>query len=418
MTLNERVTLIQTLFNGMDGLNASSFQIAQVKAFRLMHPELNDDLDFCFEVLAGKHKLGYSVYRYLPAHTLETMRDSLTTIKNFYEEILKTDDLSDRNIRVRCSCIPAVIQTFMIKLANREYRLGYTNRNNMVTDKHCMLAKTYPEHVREGYYFVQEKLNGNRCIAYYEDDQWKFLSRSQKPLNVDFDMTGLDTTRTYDGEIMTRNKMGNRDFAATTGAINSKFGDKSNLIYFIYDILDDNIIYSDRWAELGLLIGKTSDNVKILPVLGFVYVYPNPSYNYKLDAYLDQIVSKGGEGVMLRDPNATYHHSKHSGDRRPCLLKYKKTKTCDLRIVDWNEGKGKYYGMIGSFVCESDDGMVRVSVAGMIDAIRMSDPMNWIGKIIEVAYFDTSQAKNKDVISLQFPRMKGVRDDKTETSMF
>ena len=139
----------------------------------------------------------------------------------------------------------------MIKLANREYRLGYTNRNNMVTDKHCMLAKTYPEHVREGYYFVQEKLNGNRCIAYYEDDQWKFLSRSQKPLNVDFDMTGLDTTRTYDGEIMTRNKMGNRDFAATTGAINSKFGDKSNLIYFIYDILDDNIIYSDRWAELG-----------------------------------------------------------------------------------------------------------------------------------------------------------------------
>ena len=155
-----------------------------------------------------------------------------------------------------------------------------------------------------------------------------------------------------------------------------------------------------------------------MPVLGFVYVYPNPSYNYKLDAYLDQIVSKGGEGVMLRDPNATYHHSKHSGDRRPCLLKYKKTKTCDLRIVDWNEGKGKYYGMIGSFVCESDDGMVRVSVAGMIDAIRMSDPMNWIGKIIEVAYFDTSQAKNKDVISLQFPRMKGVRDDKTETSMF
>ena len=53
------------------------------------------------------------------------------------------------------------------------------------------------------------------------------------------------------------------------------------------------------------------------------------------------------------------------------LLKYKKkTKTCDLRIIGWNEGKGKYEGMIGSFICEDDDHTVRVNVAGIDDDTR------------------------------------------------
>ena len=79
----------------------------------------------------------------------------------------------------------------------------------------------------------KKKLNGNRCIAYFEDNKWKFTSRSQKPKEYPFDMTGLNTERIYDGEVMTRGKMGNRDFSATSGLANSKYGDKSDLIYFI-----------------------------------------------------------------------------------------------------------------------------------------------------------------------------------------
>jgi DNA ligase-1 len=212
--------------------------------------------------------------------------------------------------------------------------------------------------------------------------------------------------------------MGNRDFAKTSGAINSKFGDKSDLMYFIYDILDDQMSYRDRARELMALKGHISPNIVILKLLDKVTVYPNPEYNSKVDYWLDFIVGKGGEGIILRDPDATYYHSKNSGDRRPCLLKYKQVKTCDLRIVGWNEGKDKYTGMIGSFICENDEQTVRVSVAGIDDATRMSDPRTWIGKIIEVLYFDISKSDSKDVFSLQFPRFKQVRDDKTETSMF
>ena len=215
---------------------------------------------------------------------------------------------------------------------------------------------------------------------------------------------------------MTRGKMGNRDFSKTSGLINAKFADKSELMYFIYDILDSTMPYEQRYNELLISKGVTSPSVVILKVLDKITVCPNPDYNWKLDEFLDEIVVQGGEGVMLRDPDAPYHHSKNSGDRKPYLLKYKKVKTCDLRIIGWNEGKGKYEGMIGSFICSDDNKTLRVSVAGMTDAIRMQDPRPWIGKIVEVAYFDYSQSDTKSGYSLQFPRMKHVRYDKNETT--
>ena len=419
MTIGERAAKIAELFYRMDGFNASLEQQLKVKYFREENPELNEDLDFCFEVLAGRHKLGYKILEEFPESEVNCNYFRDITIKDFYGELKNYSSSFNDRAKATADCANTGEYTFWYKLINNEYRLGYSNKGAMVTDKHCMLAKSYPKDFRRPqFYYVQEKLNGNRCIAYYENGQWQFISRSQKPLKVNFDMTGFNVDRVYDGEIMTKGKMGNRDFAATSGVINSKFGSKSDLVYFIYDILDDEMSYKERRKELLQYKGKTSDNVKILKVLDKVFVYPNLDYNHKLDYWLDKIVARGGEGIMLRDPDAVYYHSKNSGNRKDCLMKYKKTKTCDLRITDWNEGKGKYQGMIGSFVCESDDGLVKVNVAGMDDSIRAMDPDDTIGRIIEVAYFEGSKAKNKDTISLQFPRMKRWRDDKDETSMY
>ena len=158
----------------------------------------------------------------------------------------------------------------------------------------------------------------------------------------------------------------------------------------------------------------TGTDCTILKVIGQCELQPNPAYNTQLDKWLDEIVDKGGEGLMLRDPDAVYD----IGRRSEALLKYKKVQTMDLRIVGFNEGKGKYEGMIGSFICESDEGDIQVNVAGMSDDIRMSNPDDWIGTIIEVAYFDISMSKDKTTKSLRFPRLKRVRNDKDTTSIF
>ena len=54
----------------------------------------------------------------------------------------------------------------------------------------------------------------------------------------------------------------------------------------------------------------------------------------------------------------------------------------------------------------------------MSDDVRFSNPEDWLGRIIEVAYFDISKSKTKDKLILRFPRMKKVRDDKTTTSIY
>lgn len=414
MSLKERVNAIETLFNAMHGRNASSYQIETVAAFRKRFPELNDDLDFCFEVLAGQHKVGYTAYT-VPNGHIYCDEQNDTTIHQFYNIYFKTSDLSDEGIYATMSRVPRDLQTFFVNLINRNYKLGYSNKSNMVSNLSPMLAKKYPESHKHQMYYVQEKLDGNRCIAYYdlEENKWKFQSRSGKPLNVNFDMSWASIGYIFDGEIMTLGKAGSRDFNRTSGAINGKYTDKSALHYFVYDLIQTNAPYELRKRNLERL-KETGDNVSILPVLDLVMVNANPEYNGTLDKWLDHIVSKGGEGIMLRDPNGLYE----CGKRSASLLKYKKIKTMDLRITGWNEGKGKYEGMIGSFVCESDDGKVKVNVAGISDEIRASDPELHIGDIVEIAYFDESKSATNDYISLRFPRLKRWRTDKTETSTY
>lgn len=392
--------------------------------------DIISDLNFCFEVLAGKHKVGFT-YNVNP-DTNERVRTKLTynmSIKQFVYQILKDGDNSTDNIKLKELFTPYQIRPFICKLVNREFKLGYSNKDAMITHYSPMLAKKYQDTIKpEQMYYIQEKLDGNRCIACFNCDtaKWEFWSRSGKQLKVDFDMSWVNEwleewnyvyeCPVFDGEIMTLKHAGSRDFNRTSGAINSKYLDKSGLHYFIYDIVAPSMTYEERKAVLDSCEKYSTMmlNTHILPVLDEITIYPNHDYNWKLDEWLDEITSKGGEGLILRDPNGYYTPGKRSDG----LLKYKKTQTMDLRIVGWNEGNGKYEGAIGSFVCETDDKDIIVNVAGMSDDIRFSDPDEWINKIIEVAYFDISVNSTTSQKSLRFPRLKRVRDDKNTTSIY
>ena len=424
MLLENRCRQFRILFEQLIQTLGRNDKETLVQAFKKMvDKDTVDDLDFCFEVLAGKHKLGYT---YIVTSNMGNITYDYSdySIRDFVTKVLQNYSSSDDDILLASIATPIDCRVFISMLVNREWKLGYSNKDAMITNLSPMLAKKYPESHHEQYYYIQEKLDGNRCIAYfdYDEQQWKFQSRSGKPLKVNFDMSWVDNLLedfgneypTFDGEIMTLGHAGSRDFNRTSGAINGKYTNKSDLHYYIYDIVADKLKYKhrkeilDAYAKLG-----TGVQCSILPVLDFVPVYPNTDYNWKLDEWLDKITDKGGEGIMLRDPEAYYQHK-----RTDALLKYKKLQTMDLRIVGWNEGKGKYEGAIGSFICENDEGTIRVNVAGISDMIRWSDPEAWIGKIIEVAYFDYSVSKLNNHISLRFPRMKKVRNDKNETSVY
>lgn len=424
--LEIRCELLSVLFNDLMSTNSRTEKETIVSLFRKKYPKMDKDLDFAFEVLAGYHKLGYTYGKFGTWGLTENYYQyENTTIRKFVT-MLKAKGSTEFEIGEAYANTPPNCRRFIENLVNRNYKLGYSNKKAMVTDYSPMLAKRYPETFSEGYYYVQEKLDGNRCIATFnfDTDEWEYYARSGKRLNVKFDMSWADKTYTYDGEVMTLGHAGTRDFNKTSGLINSIYADKSQLHYYIYDIIHDCLIYEARYK---ILKGFTeheefgdhsqswnvSPNVSILPVLDVVWVWANVDYNSALDRWLDYIVDKGGEGIILRRPDGVYEHKRSNH-----LLKYKKVKTMDLRITGWNNGKGKYEGAIGSFICETDDHKIVVNVAGMNDDIRWSNPIDWMGKIIEVAYFDQSKGKNKDSSSLRFPRFKRLRNDKNETSIY
>lgn len=431
MKFHERCETIKSLFMQMQLTSSRTDKEILVSDFRKEHPELSEDLNFCFEVLAGRHKLGYT-YEYMlnlkenPV-SAEVRINEKFTIKDFVNSLLKACPPSEYGKAIAVESTPGEDRRFISWLVNRLYKLGYSNKEAMVDACSPMLAKKYPETFLPYHkYYVQEKLDGNRCIAYYDFDEecWKFKARSGKPLKVDFNMDWAEKVDIFDGEVMTAGHAGSRDFTATSGLINSKYGDKSKLHYFIYDIVNPDMTYEERKQRLDKYAKRIEDfdeyadyeflNCTILKVIGITELYPNPDYNTELNVLLDNIVNKGGEGLILRDPNGYYECGKRSNN----LLKYKKTQTMDLRVIGWNEGNGKYEGAIGSFVCENDEHTILVNVAGMSDDIRWSDPNAWIGKIIEVAYFDISQSKTNDKMSLRFPRLKRIRNDKDTTSVY
>ena len=426
--LVNRCNLLDKYFKQLMATNSRIDKEYIVNDLKTKYPKIVEDLDFCFEVLAGKHKLGYTfVIDDLPDMS-EQFKDY--TIKQFVNEVLKAKPATDDGKVMATINTPREARSFIYLLVNREYKLGYSNKDAMIQSYSPMLAKKYPEAVHEGEYYIQEKLDGNRCIAYYNNDteKWEFMSRSGKPLKVEFNMSWAHKSLIFDGEIMTLGHAGSRDFTKTSGAINGKFTDKSQLHYFIYDIVDEICTYEHR-KDLLDQCKKAIDNYNmltmpcwdaepincsILPVLDKIPVYTNPEYNWQLDEWLDKITAQGGEGIMLRDPKATYK----CGKRSDALLKYKKVQTMDLRIVDWNEGNGKYAGAIGSFVCETDDGEIKVSVSGMPDELHFGNPDDYMDRIIEVAYFDVSVNSVTGQKSLRFPRLKCFRDDKDTTSIY
>ncbi len=426
MRLIEQCKAIEELFKTLEITSGRSDKDVEVEYFKqVSHPELVKELDFCFEVLAGKYKLGFT-YIGLNDYSIPSFNEWKNAPEGFYDSIinfvktLKTLSPNQSNILSALKVTPIVCRSFIYKLVNRLYKLGYSNKHNMITNLSPMLAKKYPDNCREQFYYTQEKLDGHRTIAFWDTelDEWAFQSRSGKRQRLSFDMSWADPDLVYDGETMSVSD----NFNATSGRINSKYLDKSNLEYVIYDIIDTTMTYQMRLDVLlshcdldeeDEIVFQLSDNCRLLPVSSLTWVHANPDYNWQLDRLLDKVVSAGGEGIMLRDPDGLYEQKRSNK-----LLKYKKLQTMDLRIIDWNEGKGKYENAIGSFVCQTDDEKLLVNVSGMSDHIRFSEPDQYLGKIIEVAYFEKSKSKAKSVGSLRFPRIVKFREDKNETSEY
>lgn len=419
--LEIKVSVLRNLFAQLQATSGRNAKQQLLEDCRKNLPSIEDDLVVVQECLDNKHPVGYTYPK-----TYGDSVPAVSTIRQLIEILeqpIKQKDLSQANIAATVSQTSKYGE-FLEPIINRSLRLGIRLAEDVRNYKPmlaCNARDCFDENID---YIIQEKLDGNRCIAVYDEEQgkWTFTSRNGKPQNVDFDMGDISKAYVYDGEILTRSQTAlsikrerrlplgkdENEFQALTGKVNSnKAEDKKDLVYNIYDVMIDapcrvrqDVIHWQREHE--------TKDVRFINNLGRI-----STHNMK--ELLDYIVSTGGEGLILRDPEATYVH-----DRAPVLLKVKKMQTMDMECFDTEKGTGRNADRIGKLVCRitTDKGeYIEAKVgSGLDDSDRDKDPSEFIGKIIEVQYFEITKAQGREGCSLRHPVFLGVRTDKDTTS--
>ena len=126
--------------------------------------------------------------------------------------------------------------------------------------------------------------------------------------------------------------------------------------------------------------------------------------------FVREIWAKGGEGVVLRNPQGIFRAGKKTND----MIRIKRKITYDLEVLDVIEGRPgtKYVGMVGKLVLKFKDGKTVKVGSGLSDKQRSEWWNNRsliIGKVVEV---EAMKDSSKGV--LREPRYLAIRHDKVK----
>jgi len=88
-----------------------------------------------------------------------------------------------------------------------------------------------------------------------------------------------------------------------------------------------------------------------------------------MEEFLKEIESMEGEGVILKNPDISYHTG-----RSPHILKVKNFQDMEGVVVGINKGKGKYKNLMGSMTVKLENGTTFKLGTGFSDKIRHTPP--------------------------------------------
>ena len=97
-----------------------------------------------------------------------------------------------------------------------------------------------------------------------------------------------------------------------------------------------------------------------------------------LERFYRAVLAQGGEGVVVRNPDAAYIHG-----RSAQILKMKPVLDEECTVVAHHKGKGKYADKLGAVTCENQRGRFRIG-SGFKDKDRENPPP--IGTVITYKY--------------------------------
>ena len=118
----------------------------------------------------------------------------------------------------------------------------------------------------------------------------------------------------------------------------------SEVKFYVFDVPEGGGGLLERLSELEKFIAKNPQAGQNLKIIKQVKVKDNAEF----EAFAEHIVAKGGEGAVVREPNAPYERKRSKN-----ALKYKKFKDAECEVTAINAGTGKYAGLMGSVTCKA-----------------------------------------------------------------
>jgi ATP-dependent DNA ligase len=185
----------------------------------------------------------------------------------------------------------------------------------------------------------------------------------------------------------------------------------NRIIYKVWDIIpykdflnkEWKIPYKKRLEILNMVASSSNGKIQIVDTC---------SANNKEEVLelFNKKYSEGEEGVVVKTTDGIWK------DGKPWWqVKVKSEKDCDLRILDFVEGKGTYASLCGSMRCVSEDRKLEVYVKPRTPDIAKEIWDNrdyYLDKIVSVKYNEKIERKDTNTISLFLPVFIEIRDDK------
>ncbi|MCK4441930.1 MAG: DNA ligase, partial [Sulfurovaceae bacterium] len=170
-----------------------------------------------------------------------------------------------------------------------------------------------------------------------------------------------------DGELWTKRK----DFENISSIVRGSLYPE-NWERVTYNIFEVPNVKGGLFERLSKVKPYKSKILKIIPQI-------KVKNKANLQKFLKEIEAKGGEGVVVHDPNSPY-----IAKRTSKALKVKSFYDTECKVTRYIKGHGKFKGMLGSLECRLDNGTLFKIGSGFTNQERKNPPP--IGSIITFKY--------------------------------
>ena len=397
-------------------------------------------LDVCFNpfITTKLHKLEMS------NEIIEEEFPGFETFKDLIEDLKKAPAANDAlrsraNHLINCTikeedlAEDINLRVILMKILTKRMNIGIGAKlinkaigRELIPDPSLMLASDdQKEIVGWDKIYCEEKYDGVRVIAKGNRDGFQFYTRAFNELDkaklsgIESDLIKVlrdsETTHDvfFDGELtdLNRKSVSGKVTQILKGTAPDDI-DKG-FIFNVFDVEKSEVLesgkgsthYLKRRQGLESLLGFLPQDSSIKIARQWV-----ADTMEEVHGIYDQIISLGGEGVILKCSDHVYECKRSRN-----WVKLKQIQDCDLEIVGWYPGEGKREGYIGGLICTDASRTLEVRIgSGFTDADLKSLSQNaddLIGRITAVQYNETITDKFGGR-SLFLPRFIEIRSDK------